>query len=112
MFSQSSPPSTSRLVVNTMNVDVKSKGEKGDGVTGGTAALQTVIDQVGGTGGIVLVPDEYLINVLTYLKLKSNMTLKMESGAILKAIPNNSGNYSIIPIGGVPGYWRDNLRFQ
>ncbi|MCK9640836.1 MAG: right-handed parallel beta-helix repeat-containing protein [Prolixibacteraceae bacterium] len=88
--------------INGQVVNVRNTGAKGDGVTDDTAALQSAVDQVAGTGGTVSVPaGTYMINALVFLKLKSNMTLKMEGGAILKALPNNSENYSIIRIEGV-----------
>ena len=37
-------------------VNVRDKGAKGDGRTDDTEAIQAAIDEVGGTGGTVLVP--------------------------------------------------------
>jgi len=85
---------TSPLVVN-----VKNKGAKGNGVTNDTAAIQAAVNQVGGTGGTVDVPNgTYMIDAVTSLKLKSDMTFRMADGAILKAIPTSSANYNIIRI--------------
>jgi len=82
-------------------VNVKSKGAKGDGITDDTKAIQAAIDQVAGTGGTVLVPDGiYMIDAVSNwgINLKSNMTLSMTSGAILKAIPNSNNQSSVIMI--------------
>ncbi|MCK9617759.1 MAG: right-handed parallel beta-helix repeat-containing protein [Lentimicrobiaceae bacterium] len=85
-----------------VNVNVKSTGATGNDSTDDTKAIQTAIDQVAGTGGTVLIPaGTYMINAVTSLNLKSDMTLKMESGAILKAIPNNNGQYNIIKLSSV-----------
>ena len=90
------PAPTSPLVVN-----VKDKGATGNGVANDTAAIQAAIDQVGGTGGTVLVPDgTYMIDAITSLNLKSNMTFRMANGAVLKAIPNANEGYSIIKLYG------------
>lgn len=56
---------------------------------------------VAGTGGTLLVPDGiYRINAILNnnqgLQLRSNMTFRMSSGAVLKAIPNSSSAYSIL----------------
>lgn len=92
--SSCAPAPTSSLVVN-----VKDKGATGNGVTNDTAAIQAAINDVAGTGGTVIVPDGiYMINVVTKLKLKSNMTFKMSSGAVLKAIPTSSALYAILDI--------------
>ena len=97
----SAPPPTSALVVN-----VRDTGAKCDGVTDDTAAIQRAVDQVGGTGGTVLVPkgtcmvnaiaahNSYNVNYGVFLK--SDMTFKMESGAVLKATPNGSWNYNVL----------------
>jgi len=93
------PAPSSSLVVN-----VKDKGATGDGKTDDTAAIQAAIDQVAGTGGTVLVPDGvYMIDAAGKpgLSLKDDMTLKLDDGATLKAIPNDQKKYSILTISGV-----------
>jgi polygalacturonase len=65
---------TSALVIN-----VRDKGAKGDGETDDTAAIQAAIDEVGGTGGTVLVPKgTYTVDAVgkKRLTLKGDMTLK------------------------------------
>ena len=85
---------TSSIVVN-----VKDKGAKGDGVTDDTAAIRASVDQVTGTGGTVQVPKgTYMIDAITSIKLKSDMTLRLSMDAILKALPNAKEGYSIISI--------------
>ncbi|MGH6865984.1 MAG: glycosyl hydrolase family 28-related protein [Methyloceanibacter sp.] len=89
-------PPSSPLVVN-----VTDKGAKGDGKTSDTAAIKRAIDEVGGTGGTVFVPDgTYLVTTIGKgrLALKSNMTLKLAPRATLKAIPNGAKNYSVLRI--------------
>jgi translation initiation factor IF-1 len=93
------PPARARLVVN-----VKDKGAMGDGETNDTAAIQKAIDAVGGTGGTVYVPrGTYMVGAASKkrLKLKSDMTLKLADGAVLKAIPNSSKSYAVLTISGV-----------
>jgi len=86
-------------------VNVRDKGAKGDGRTDDTAAIQAAIDEVGGTGGTVLVPKgTYVVEAVEKkrpLALGSDMTLKFADDAILKAIPNDSRKYSILSISGV-----------
>src|SRR6185437_2423955 len=86
-------------------VNVKDKGAKGDGRSDDTAAIQTAIDDVGGTGGTVLVPSgTYMVDAVEKkrrLALRSDMTLKLAKDAILKAIPNDSRKYSVLSISGV-----------
>jgi parallel beta-helix repeat protein len=85
---------------------VKTYGAKGDGVTDDTAAIQACINAVAGKGGTVVVPDgTYMING-NYsgsfgLRLGSNMTFAMTSGAVLKVITNGVDNYSILTAGTV-----------
>ena len=83
-------------------VNVRDKGAKGDGRTDDTAAIQAAIDEVGGSGGTVLVPNgTYIVDAVSKkrrLSLKSDMTLKLANGAILKAIPNDSRKYSLLSI--------------
>ena len=90
------PAPTSSLVINVID-----KGATGNGSTNDTAAIQAAVDQVAGTGGTVFVPDgTYMIDAITHVNLKSNMTLSMSSKAVLKAIPNNQENYRIVSIRG------------
>lgn len=91
---------TSPLVVN-----VRDKGAKGDGRTDDTESIQAAIDEVGGTGGTVLVPaGTYMVDAVkkkNRLVLKSDMTLKLASGAVLKVIPNDSRKYALLTISDV-----------
>lgn len=88
---------TSNIIINVMD-----KGAKGDGKMDDTIAIQAAINEVTGTGGTVLIPNgTYMINAVASILVKNNMTLRMSSGAILKAIPNDKANYSIINIVGV-----------
>jgi parallel beta-helix repeat protein len=88
------PAPTSSLVVS-----VKNKGARGNGSANDTAAFQAAINQVAGTGGTVLVPDgTYMIDAVKRLYLKSNMTFRMTSGAVLKAMPNASRVYSLLRV--------------
>jgi parallel beta-helix repeat protein len=83
-------------------VNVKALGAFGDGIHNDTAAIQAAIDEIGGTGGSVQIPDGvYLVDAVNYLHLQSNMTLNLSSGAVLKAIPNSQANYSVLRIDGV-----------
>jgi parallel beta-helix repeat protein len=89
-------PPNSSLVVN-----VKDKGAKGDGKANDTAAIQSAISQVAGTGGTVLVPaGTYMIDALTSVKMGSKMTLQLASGAVLQAITNSSTSYNVINVSG------------
>ncbi len=94
------PRPTSSLVVN---VRAQAYGARGDGVTDDTAAIQRAVDAVAGTGGTVRVPDgTYLVNAMAQnskgIRLGSNMTLSLSSGAVLKAIPNTSAKYAILAV--------------
>jgi chitodextrinase len=90
--SSCAPAPTSSLVVN-----VKNKGARGNGGANDTAAFQAAINQVAGTGGTVLVPDgTYMIDAVKRLYLKSNMTFRMTSGAVMKAMPTANPRYSLL----------------
>jgi Pectate lyase superfamily protein len=84
-------------------VSVKDKGATGDGRTDDTAAIQAAVDEIGGTGGTVLVPNgTYMVDAVgkKRLALKSGMTLKLSEGATLKAIANSSKKYAVLSISG------------
>jgi parallel beta-helix repeat protein len=94
------PAPSSSLVVNVRKA---AYGAKGDGVTDDTDAIQRAVNAVAGTGGTVMVPDgTYMVNAVAQnaagIRLGSKMTMKLSSGAVLKAIPNASGNYAILAV--------------
>lgn len=87
-------PPSSTLIKN-----IKENGAQGNGLTDDTFAIQSVIDQISGTGGTVFIPKGvYMINANKHILLKSNMTFFMDKGAVLKAIPNGSENFGILKI--------------
>jgi polygalacturonase len=94
-------PAPSSAVV----VDVRAKGAEGDGRADDNAAIQAAIDEVGGSGGTVLVPaGTYMVEVADKgrrLNLRSDMTLKLASDAVLKAFPTSSKKYAVLTISGV-----------
>ncbi len=93
----------------TFNVKDAAYGALGNGSADDTLAIQRAIDAAAGTGGTVLIPDgTYMIDAVKVttsgnhgLSLRSNMTLRMSSGAILKALPNNQGNSVVVLVGAV-----------
>ena len=94
------PPATSTFTVN-----VRDTGATGNGVTNDTVAIQAAVNQVAGTGGTVLVPaGTYLVSHRSFyprlsIDLGSNMTFKMEPGAIIKQAATTSGDYVTLYIG-------------
>jgi parallel beta-helix repeat protein len=86
-------------ILSPIFINAKDTGAKGDGITDDTLAIQSAINQVVGTGGTVLIPSGiYMIDAITSIKIKSDMTLRMSNGTILKALPNDKSNYNIINI--------------
>lgn len=73
----------------------------GNGVHDDTAALQAAINAVAGTGKAVVVPaGTYMINPIVYnnagLRLGSNMTLILQTGAVLQALPTSTQVYEMV----------------
>lgn len=80
-------------------VNVRELGAKGDGISNDTKAIQAAINQVAETKGTVFIPEGiYAIDALASLNLSSHMTLMMTAATILKALPNNEENFSVITI--------------
>jgi polygalacturonase len=63
-----------------------------------TKTLQSLIDQCPNNGTVTIPAGTHYIDALVSLNLKSNMTLKLESGAILKALPNDKNGYYIVKL--------------
>jgi hypothetical protein len=90
------PAPSSSSVINVMD-----KGAKGNGSSNDTAAIQAAITQVAGSGGTVLVPaGTYMVDATKSLQLGSNMTFKMDAGAILKVITNGADSYNVLYVNG------------
>ncbi len=82
-----------------MVVNAKTYGAKGDGTTNDTAALQAAVNAVAGSGGTLIVPmGVYMLDAVVGLQLKSQMTLQMQTNAVLRAIPNNKTGYNMVNI--------------
>lgn len=82
-----------------VTVNVRDKGARGDGTGNDGVAIQSAVNQVVGRGGTVFIPDGiYMVDAVTGIKVGNNVTLRLSSGAVIKAIPNSSGSYSILEI--------------
>ena len=97
-----SPTSTTGLAcaqapTNPAVYNVRNYNAQGNGSTDDTDAIQAAINAVP-AGGTVYIPDgTYMIEAVNkHLDLKSNMTLSMSSGAILKAMPYSGGAAAIL----------------
>ena len=98
--------------LDTIMINIKDYGAKGDGLTDDTQAIQNAINSL--NGGTLLIPngiymirgsktdnndysEDIIANEVLGLKLKSNITIKFESEkAILKMIPNNASTCTIL----------------
>lgn len=94
-------PASSRIV----NVRNAAYGAKANGKDD-TDAIQKALDTIAITGGTVLIPDgTYMVNAIRNtdggnhgLAVKSNTTLRLAPGAILKAFPNGAQGYEIVRV--------------
>lgn len=92
------PAPASRLVVN---VKAAGYGARGNGHTDDTLAIQMAVRAVAGSGGTVVVPaGVYLINPVAQegagIRLGSDMTLRLEPGAVLKALPTATSRHVML----------------
>jgi parallel beta-helix repeat protein len=97
------PPPTSSTIANVKNAPYNAKG---DGVTDDTAAIQKAVNDIAGTGGTVKIPaGTYLVNPVANsnagVRLGSNMTMHLDSGAILQAKSTSTSDYLILCISGI-----------
>jgi len=74
------PHSSGQLHTRTINI--VDKGAKGDGVSDNTDIIQQAIDECTDTGGTVIIPSG--IYMTSALRMKSNVNLHLEQGAILR----------------------------
>ncbi len=77
-------------------VNVTSYGATGNGSTDDTASIQKAIDT--GASKVIIPDGTYMINALVSVKPRSNQTIQMSEGTILKAIPTSEQCYQIILI--------------
>jgi len=82
-------------VCDNGSVVVTDFGANGIDTVEDTSAIQSAIDSI--ESGVVCVPDGvYLVDAETHVVLHSNITLKLLSGATLKALPSSAENYAIL----------------
>ncbi len=97
------PPATTASCARTPGssvvVNVRDKGATPNDSSNDTTAIQAAIDQAASTGGTAYVPDgTYMIDTFKRVMMKSGVTLKMSSGAVLKAIGSNRSIYDVIRV--------------
>lgn len=83
-----------------IEVNVKDFGAKGDQFSNDTSAIQTAIDFVYPQGGgtVYLPAGTYMVNPDQSIRLRSNIKLKLDGKAVLKARPSIEEYYNIILI--------------
>jgi hypothetical protein len=71
---------------------------KGDATTNDTSAIQGIINYVSSNGGgTVFIPTgTFMIDATVGIQMKSNVTLLLDNGAIIKALTNSVQSYNII----------------
>jgi polygalacturonase len=85
----------------TTTRNVKNYGAIGDGRHDDTAGIQAAINSLPSTGGTVTIPaGTYLIDTSKKINLRSNMYLKLDSGAILKAKTSSLARHYILYVNG------------
>lgn len=92
--STSSSTTSGGLVVDVTDAKY---GAKGDGRADDTAAIQKAISEVSRAGGgTVLIPEgTYMIDTGDRIRMRSNVTVKMDEDTVLEAIPNALKQYDM-----------------
>ncbi|KQZ57036.1 hypothetical protein ASD53_11180 [Lysobacter sp. Root559] len=87
---------------DSVRVDVRAHGARGDGRHDDTAAFQSAIDALPASGGTVVVAaGDYRIDPQRSLRLRSRMHLAMDAGTRLLAIPNPAARAYVLSLIGV-----------
>ena len=74
----------------TASLNVRNYGALGNGANDDTTAFQAAINALPATGGTVVVPaGNYVIDPVRNVRLRSNMHLQLQAGAVLRAKRNN-----------------------
>ncbi len=85
------------LVVRAEVIDIRSHGAVGDGRTPNTAAIQAAIDAASRAGGgVVVVPPGVFLT--GSIELRSQVTLRIEEGALLQGLGPVEGAYPVQPV--------------
>lgn len=81
-------------------IDITSYGATGSDGSDDTTAIQNAINATPASGTLYVPAGQYRINASDGqgLLLKSNMTMLMETGAILEAIPNANEQYAVVTV--------------
>ena len=85
------------------SVNVKNYGAVGNGSANDTAAIQAAIDDAAAKGisTVVIPAGHYMVSVEpTAVHLRSNITIQMQSGAVIEAIPTSRTNYNVFLVRG------------
>jgi len=93
-------------IVQGANVKDAPYNATGNGVTDDTAAIMAAVNAVKGTGKSVVIPaGTYMINPTVNsgagIRLGSNMTLILQTGAVLQAMYTSTLNYQVVTASGV-----------
>lgn len=71
--------------------------------TDDTDAIQRAINAVPLNGALVFPAGTFMVDTMKHLNLKSNMTLLMQPGTVLRAIPNGVTNYKLLSVHNASG---------
>lgn len=77
--------STTTITCYSQTYNIKDFGAKGDGVTLNTISIQRAINKCSRSGGIVVIPEGIFVSGT--LLLKSNVTINIQKGGVLKGSP-------------------------